>query len=127
MLTVYATREYYTDTYKGTLLKGQDDIELALERASRHIDSLTCNRIVAKGFEHLAPFQQEILGKVTCELADFEVDNAEMISSVLSGYSINGVSMQFASGWNIHVENGVAMPSALYGMLKQTGLTCRLL
>lgn len=127
MLETYATYAYYTDIHHGTAIEGQEDIELALERASRHIDTLTFNRIVAEGFDRLTPFQQDILKRVTCELADFETDNADMISSVLSSYSINGVSMQMSSGWNIRLEKGVAMPAALYSMLSQTGLTYRLI
>ena len=127
MLETYATYRYYIDAHRGTAIEEPSDIEKALERASRHIDTLTFNRIVARGFDRLTPFQQDILKRVTCELADFETENADMISSVLSSYSINGVSMQMTSGWNIRLEKGVAMPAALYSMLSQTGLTCRLI
>lgn len=126
MPAVYADAVYYTDVYGGTAIEA-DSLGAALDRASRHIDSLTFNRIAARGFDSLTDFQQSIIRKVVCGLADFEEDNAELIGSVLAGYSINGVSMQLSRGWNIHVENGVAMPAALYGMLAQTGLTCHLL
>lgn len=126
MLTVYADEVYYMDVYKGTAIEA-DRLGAALNRASRHIDSLTFNRIAARGFDSLTVFQQSTIRQAVCSLADFEEDNAELIGSVLAGYSINGVSMQLSRGWNIHVENGVAMPAALYGILAQTGLTCRLI
>lgn len=126
MPAVYADEAYYHDVYRGTDIE-PDSLGAALARASRHIDSLTFNRIAARGFNSLTDLQQSVIRQAVCALADFEEDNAELIGSVLAGYSVNGVSMQLSKGWNIHVENGVAMPSALYGMLAQTGLTCRLL
>lgn len=126
MPAVYADEAYYLGVYGGTSIE-PGGIATALSRASRHIDSLTFNRIVGRGFDNLTAFQQSVIRQVACGLADFEEDNAELIGSVLAGYSINGVSMQLSRGWNIHVENGVAMPAALYGMLAQTGLTCRLI
>lgn len=99
----------------------------ALKRASRHVDSLTFNRIVAKGFECLTKFQQDAIKEVICEQADFEYENDDMINTVLSSYGINGVSMSFGQNWNVHIENGVAMKQDTYSLLKQTGLCCRLI
>lgn len=121
----YATPEYYTDTYGGTLIL-ENDIERALQIASRHIDSLTYNRIVGRGFSSLTQFQQDIIQDVVCQQADFETENADEINSILSSYSINGVSAQFGSSWNIFTDKGVAMKRDLYALLCQTGLCCRL-
>ena len=119
----YATLDDYDD-----LLEHAIEVEEAdLLQASRHIDSLTYNRIVARGFGNLTPFQQEIIKEVVCRQAMFEVENADAISSVLSSYSINGVSMAFGSSWNVFVEHGVAMRRDVYSLLQQTGLCCRLL
>jgi len=119
----YATLDDYDD-----LLENAIEVEEAdLLQASRHIDSLTYNRIVARGFGNLTPFQQEIIKEVVCRQAMFEVENADAISSVLSSYSINGVSMAFGSSWNVFVEHGVAMRRDVYFLLQQTGLCCRLL
>ena len=96
----YATPEYYTDTYGGTLIL-ENDIERALQIASRHIDSLTYNRIVGRGFSSLTQFQRDIIQDVVCQQADFETENADEINSILSSYSINGVSAQFGSSWNV--------------------------
>jgi hypothetical protein len=98
----------------------------ALKKASRHVDSLTFNRIVGKGFANLTQFQQDIIKEVVCEQADFESENEDIINSVLSSYGINGVSMNFGPNWNMHIENGVAMKQETYSLLSQTGLCCRL-
>ena len=121
----YATPEYYTDTYGGTPIL-ENDIERALQIASRHIDSLTYNRIVGRGFSSLTQFQRDIIQDVVCQQADFETENADEINSILSSYSINGVSAQFGSSWNVFTDKGVAMKRDLYALLCQTGLCCRL-
>ena len=121
----YATPEYYTDTYGGTLIL-ENDIARALQIASRHIDSLPYNRIVGRGFSSLTQFQQDIIQDVVCQQADFETENADEINSILSSYSINGVSAQFGSSWNVFTDKGVAMKRDLYALLCQTGLCCRL-
>ena len=121
----YATPEYYTDTYGGTLIL-ENDIARALQIASRHIDSLTYKRIVGRGFSSLTQFQRDIIQDVVCQQADFETENADEINSILSSYSINGVSAQFGSNWNVFTDKGVAMKRDLYALLCQTGLCCRL-
>ena len=121
----YATPEYYTDTYGGTLIL-ENDIGRALQIASRHIDSLTYNRIVGRGFSSLTQFQRDIIQDVVCQQADFETENADEINSILSSYSINGVSAQFGSSWNVFTDKGVAMKRDLYALLCQTGLCYRL-
>lgn len=122
----YATEFYYLGTYQGTALEDAENIKKWLKQASRHIDSLTYNRIVGQGFYNLTPYQQEIIQEVCCAQADFEYQNADEIESVLQSYSINGVSAQFGGGWNTHIENGVMMRADVYSMLSQTGLCCRL-
>ena len=98
----------------------------ALKRACMHIDSLTFNRIREKGFGNLTEFQKDALREVVCQQADFEFENEEYINTILSSYSLNGVSMNFGASWNVHIENGVAMKTDIYSILKQTGLCCRL-
>lgn len=121
----YASPGYYQGKYEGTLIE-DDDLKKALVQASRHIDSLTYNRIVGRGFSSLTRFQQDIIQDVVCQQADFETENADEINSVLSSYSINGVSAQFGSSWNVFTDKGVAMKRDLYALLCQTGLCCRL-
>ncbi len=121
MYKPYLSVEEYCEC--GGLIK--NDIEKYLISASRHIDSLTYNRIVAKGFENLTEFQQEVIKTVCFDMANFEYENVDLINSVLQNYSINGVSMQFGSSWNIAVINGVAIRRDTYNLLMQTGLCYR--
>lgn len=125
MYNPYADDIYYFQTYQGTTLKS-DECQRYLKQASRHIDSLTYNRIVGRGFSNLTPFQQEAIREVVCQQADFEYENADEINTILQGYSINGVSAQFGNSWNVFIDKGVAMKRDVYTLLSQTGLCCRL-
>lgn len=125
MYKPYVDDIYYFETYQGNVLKS-DECQRYLKQASRHIDSLTYNRIVGQGFSNLTAFQQDVIREVICEQADFEYENAEVIETVLSSYSINGTAMQFTQSWNVHTDKGVAMRKDIYALLSQTGLCCRL-
>ena len=48
----YASEDYYMDQYEGSTIP-EDELEKALKQASRHVDSLTYNRIVGRGFSNL--------------------------------------------------------------------------
>lgn len=122
MYTPYLTAEEYA-ALGGTIPAA--DRERYLENASRHIDSLTFNRIVRIGFDNLSAFQQEIVKKVCFDMANFEYENADALSSPLSGYSINGVSMQFGSGMNVASVGGITVRRDTYETLIQTGLCYR--
>ncbi len=124
MYQPYADAAYYADVYGGDTIP-EEDIEKCLRTASRHIDSLTYNRIAGRGIENLTEFQQDIIREVCCEMADFEYENADMIQSVLQNYSINGVTMGFGSSWNLRTISGVAVRADIYDKLSQTGL-CQL-
>ena len=121
----YASKEYYQNEYQGSIVP-EDKLLKGLRQASRHIDSLTFNRIVGQGFSNLSRYQQELIREVTCQQADFETENADEIDTILQSYAINGVSAQFGSSWNVITEQGVAMKRDVYALLCQTGLCCRL-
>lgn len=121
MYKPYLSVEEYFDC--GGLI--DDDTEKHLIQASRHIDSLTFNRIVARGFENLTEFQQEIIKTVCFDMANFEYENFDLINSVLQSYSINGVSMTFGNSWNVTVQGGVAIRRDIYELLCTTGLCYR--
>ena len=122
----YVSTDYYLDQYEGDTIP-EEQLEKALKQASRHIDSLTYNRIVGRGFLNLTSFQQKIIREVVCQQADFEHENADEINSVLSSYSINGVSASFGSSWNVYMDKGIAIKRDVYSMLSQTGLCSRLM
>lgn len=96
-----------------------------LNRASRAVDALTFNRIVAVGFENLTAFQREIVTEVTARLAVWQAENADALTSPVTGYSINGVAAQFGTGVGVRCVGGVMIPREVYALLEQTGLCCR--
>lgn len=99
----YADEIYYKNVYGGDAI-ADEFLNKALKTASRHIDTLTYNRIAGRGIFSLTEFQQDIIRESVCRLADFESENADMIQSVLQQYAINGVSMTFGSSWNVQVQ-----------------------
>jgi hypothetical protein len=119
----YVTAQEYTQLGHDTI--PSDQVENFLHEASRNVDTLTFNRIVARGFDRLTDFQQEIIQEVVCRQADFLFENADAIASILDSYSINSVSMKFGSGFNVDVAEGVPMQKTVYSILKQTGLCWR--
>lgn len=121
---MYVDKGYYLNTYKGKTIP-ENEVEKRLIEASLHIDTLTYNRIVKKSFDKLTKFQQDIIKTVVCKLADFECENEDIIKTILTSYSINGVSMGFGQSWNVQIQNGIAIPRDDYCLLSQTGLTCR--
>jgi hypothetical protein len=121
---MYADYEYYSETYGGKM--SLEDAEKALKTASRHIDTLTYNRIRGRGFESFTKFQQEVIKECNCRMADFEHKNANMINSLINSYSINGASISFnGEGANFTLVNGVLVQRDIYSLLSQTGLTSR--
>lgn len=122
----YAEKKDYEELISKNHGMNDETLERLLKQASRHIDSLTYNRIVSQGFSDLTEFQKDVIREVCCRQAEFEHENEEELNTILSGYSINGTSVQFGSSWNIILEKGVAMKRDLYALLCQTGLCCRL-
>ena len=120
---MYADYEYYTTEYKGTL--PEEEAVKALKQASRHIDTLTYNRIVGAEFERLTAFQQGIIKETACMMADFESAHASMINSLINSYSINGASINFSGeSANCQLINGIIVQRDVYEVLSLTGLTC---
>lgn len=125
MYESYVDAVYYNQKYAGTLIP-TELLDKFLRQSSRHIDTLTYNRIVSRGIASLTEYQQEIVKEVICLQAEFEYENKDIITSILTEYSINGVSMQVGNNWNVHFEKGVLMQHETYALLCQTGLCCRL-
>lgn len=121
--TAYVTSAEYAEL--GYTDIPSESLDKYLKDASRNIDTLTFNRIIAKGFDNLTEFQQELVQEVCCKQAEFLYDNADAIASILDSYSINGVSMKFGSGFNVAIENGLPIQSTTLSLLQQTGLCWR--
>lgn len=120
----YVDWSYYHNTYQGDLT--ETEAKKLLTPVSRKIDTLTFNRIVARGFDNLTDFQKDIVREVSCKMIDFEAESGALIDSAFSSYSINGVSMGIdKDGFGIMQQNGIAIPKSLYKELEQTGLCGR--
>lgn len=122
----YAAPEHYRNEYRGTAIP-EEEQEKYLRQASRHIDTLTYNRIAGRGISYLTDFQRDIIQEVVCRQAEFEYEHSDIFDMILQGYSINGVSMTFGESWNTKVEKGIPVRKDVYEQLAQTGLCCRLL
>lgn len=93
-------------------------------RAESDVDTLTFNRITSIGFNNLTAFQQDKVRLALSQQIAFVFDNAELLDSPLSSYSISGVSMSFDSS-KIVSCCGVTTTSQVYNVLMQTGLCYR--
>lgn len=96
--------------------------EYIVSRTDSAIDILTYSRINAIGFENLTEFQQRIINECAFEIAQFFLDNKDVLDMSLSAYSINGVSMQFNFNKTVHCSNGVIVPETSYRKLMSTNL-----
>ena len=67
----YADEIYYKNVYGGDVIE-DEILHKALKTASRHIDTLTYNRIAGRGIFSLTEFQHDIIRESVCRLADFE-------------------------------------------------------
>ena len=116
----YVDYEYYKKTFGGTLLE-ESNFKNKLERSSDQIDSLTFNRIRAKGFNNLTEFQQDRVKKAVCIHAEFMEQYGDYISMPLNGFSAGSISISF----NTQSSNGITTTQEVLNYLNQTGLTCR--
>lgn len=123
---IYADETYYRDEYLGTH-NHLPELREVLKMMSQHIDTLTFNRIVGLGFNNLTPFQQSVIKEVCCQMADFAIENKDLIDTTLTSYSINGVSMNFGDSWNVVTSQGIALRRSTFELLQQSGLTRRVI
>lgn len=121
----YINYKYYTEIYNGNKLTslGEEKANELLREASRDVDTLTFNRIVARGINNLTNFQKLNVAEVICKFAEFKNENEDLLNSFVNSYSIAGVSIDFSKSQNLKKINGVIIPINLYNQLKQTGLT----
>lgn len=122
MTLTYVTYDEYVAG--GGVVLSAENASKFLNKASRAVDTLTFNRVRGQ-FDSLTDFQQSIITDVVMELADFMAENDDLLDSIVSNYSINGVSMTFGESWNVKVINGVAIRTDIYNLLVQTGLCSR--
>ena len=99
-----------------------EELEKLLDRASDVVDRATYNRIVARGFDSLSEYQQEMVTKATCLQASFIEQYGSYLNMPLSGFSAGSISVNFSKD---NEFNGQFMDLAAINCLKNSGLTTR--
>lgn len=117
----YVDYNYYIETYGGNRI-ADPEATRAFQAASNAVDSLTYCRISSIGLESLTAFQQDVIKQVTCALADWQTENADILDNPYSSYSINGVAATWGKSVGVRQVNGVLVPTRIYAELIKTGL-----
>ena len=125
-MSQHATSEYYTDTFKGKLLP-KDEIDRYLQEASEKIDSITFNRIVAKGFDNLTEFQKEKVQKAVCYQAEYIFENGynDEDNQDIASYSVLDISVNVKTDVEKTQAEKECMSEKAYDLINKTGLTTR--
>lgn len=105
-------------------LPEDDEIEKILSDAEDDINTMTFNRILARGFDALTPFQQEKVKSAISKQTDFKRQYGDLLTNPLSSYGINGVSMSWDKSV-IKEQSGIQTCSDVVACLIQTGLMYR--
>lgn len=117
----YVDYDYYVNTYGGTTLTAEN-AHRALQDASDTIDTLTYCRIISRGIDGLSPHQKHIIETVTCKLAEWQTENADILDNPYSSYSVNGVTATWGAGAGIKQVGGIIIPRSIYAEIVKTGL-----
>lgn len=121
---MYATPEYYTGEYGGTLISQEpEELEKALKNAEYDIDHLCFGRIKGKGYHNLSTYQKELICRATCLQADYIKQFGAYINSPMKSYSAGSTRVEMA---NVTC-GGVATTQEIINLLEDTGLRCRVL
>lgn len=119
---MYATPDYYTNEYGGTLIS-QEELHKALQNASSDIDHLCFGRIQGMGFECLYPRQKKLIQDAVCMQADYIKQYSPMLNAPLKAYKVGSTDVDLA---DIRC-NGIATSQEVINKLEDTGLRCRVL
>lgn len=116
----YATADDYARYGDGLITA--DQLDKALERASDQVDSMTYNRIVARGLDSLTAFQRLNIVKSVCQQADYSYQYGAYLDAPLAGYSAGSISVSFRGAEG---AGGVKTTDAVLSLLRATGLSNR--
>lgn len=117
----YVDVMYYREKHNGKI-EEIEDISEKLLLAEIKIDELTFNRIKARGFNNLTPFQQEKIKQAVCRQADYIHENGYDEEGIQS-YSVLDISVSMSNSKS-EASKLMIDPVAL-ALLRQTGLMCR--
>lgn len=120
---MYATPQDY-EQYGAGLIPAEQ-LEQALSRSSDQIDALTYNRIKARGFENLTPFQQTNVKKAVCRQADFWHQYGDILNAPMTGFGAGSISWSFGESGFVQGAGGVKTSQEVMGLLLPTGLANR--
>jgi hypothetical protein len=119
----YASTAYYRNGYHGEFEGTDERLAQLLTAASLRIDGLTLNRVIAKGFENLTGFQQELIRRACCYQADYIVANgAENENGGISGYSVLDITVSVDQRTPRAAAERENVSTMAYMLLEQTGL-----
>lgn len=121
----YVNKEYYIDTFKGSILT-ENDIDKYLKLAQEKIDDITFNRIVKIGFDNLTDFQRDCVSKAICYQAEYYFANGINSLSGVSSYSVLDVSINVDSTQQTEAQKKDIDEFAYMNIIK-SGLASRLL
>ena len=130
-MSQYATNEYYSDTFKGNKLPlGVEERNRYLQEASEKIDSITFNRIVARGFDNLTQFQQEKVQMAVCYQAEYIYKNGynnEDKEDDITSYSVLDISVNVKDKSDSEKTQAEKeyMSEKAYDLINKTGLMTR--
>lgn len=126
-MTLYVSKEYYLETFKGKL--PEEEIEKYLKLAQNKIDRITLNRIVSIGFDNLTEFQKEKVREAICYQADYIKENGynDEDNSDISSYSVLDISVSINNKDEDYKTKAKkeCMSELAYDAIVQTGLTQR--
>ena len=128
-MTLYVNKEYYSNTFGGKNIP-DEEIEQYLELAQEKIDSITCNRIVAIGFDNLTEFQKEKISKAICYQAEYIFQNGynDENNRDVSSYSVLDISVSVDnSSDNKTIAQKKNMSEIAYDLVHKTGLDGKVL
>lgn len=127
-MTLYVDKKYYSDEFKGNKVP-INEIEKYLRLAQEKIDSITCNRIVAIGFNNLTKFQQEKIKDAICYQAEYIYVNGynDEDNRDVSSYSVLDISVSVDnSNNNKTIAQRENMSEMAYDYVHKTGLDSKL-
>lgn len=117
--------EYYFNVYKGTVLPNDDSAIKALNKAFRQINIICKNRLNDGTVDSYDEDIQSAVKNIVCEQAEFNTENADIINAALERYTINGVTIEYATNQQIANINGIFINQTLFSELSIYGLTYR--
>lgn len=125
-MSQYVASEYYTSIFKGKSLP-KDEIERYLQEASEKIDSITFNRIVAKGFNNLTDFQKEKVQRAVCYQAEYIFENGynDEDNQDIASYSVLDISVNIKTDSKKTQAEKECMSEMAYDLINKTGLATK--